>query len=83
MEIVGRIHLPPNRSLMDDSFVKWAIDKNIFVFHPILMKLGEVVDLCVHCTCTITSPSLSKSDEKQKKKVLLIDNLTDESSVKP
>ena len=51
-------------SLMDNSSVKWAII--IFVFHPILMKLGEVV---------VVLQVLSKSDEKQKT-VLLIARLT-------
>ena len=40
---LGRIHLPLNKTLMDDKSVKWAINTYFFVFHPILMKFGEVV----------------------------------------
>ena len=43
--IIGRIHLPLNGTLMDNTSIKQAIDKNFFVLHPILMKLGE---LAVH-----------------------------------
>ena len=59
----GRIHLPLNRTLMDDTSVKWSIIKTFFVFHPILMKLGEVV---VHMGTT-TSPSFIKIGWKTKK----------------
>ena len=51
---------------MDDTAVKWATNKT-FVFHPILMRLGEVV---VHMATAGTILQLhrvsSKSDEKQK-----------------
>ena len=40
---------------MDDTSIKQAINK-LFVFHPISMKLGEVV---VHMG-TITSPNFIK-----------------------
>ena len=36
---------------------KWAINKTFFVFHLILMKLGEVV---VTAMCTKNSPSFIK-----------------------
>ena len=47
---LGRIHLPLNKTLMDNTSVKWS------VFHLILMKLGEVVVPM----CTTTSPSFIK-----------------------
>ena len=53
-------------------------NENFFVFHPILMKLGEVV---VHMGTTIQlHQDSSKSDEKQK--VFIIDHLMEVSSVK-
>ena len=42
---------------------KWAINKT-FVFHPILMKIGEIV---VHMGIYNFANFLSKSDEKQKR----------------
>ena len=42
---------------------KWAINKTFFVFHLILMKLGEVVVIHVYYNFT---RFVSKSDEKQK-----------------
>ena len=63
---------------MDDTSVKWAINKTFFVFHPILMKLGEVV---VHMGTT-TSPSFIKIQNRMKnKKVFIIDQLTEVSSI--
>ena len=44
---------------MDDSSVKWDLNKTFFVFHPILMKLGEVSSGILHQVS-------SKLDEKQK-----------------
>ena len=41
-----------------NTSVKWAINTYFFVFHPILMKFGEVVVLM--CLCTTTSPSFIK-----------------------
>ena len=58
---------------MDDTSIKCAINKTLFVFHPILMKLAEVV---VHMGTT-TSPSQMKN-----KKVLIIDRLMEVSSIK-
>ena len=46
---------------MDNTSVTWAISKTFFAFHPILMKLGEVV---VHQSTTTYQVS-SKLDEKQ------------------
>ena len=55
--VLGRIHPPLkqdiNGTLMDDSSVKQATNITFFAFHPILMKLGEVV-VCA------TSPSFIK-----------------------
>ena len=48
---------------MDDTSVKWTINKAFFIFHPILMKLGEVV---VHPCVLQLHPVSPKSDEKQK-----------------
>ena len=42
---------------------KQAINKTFFVFHPILMKLGEIV---VHMDNYNFTQGSSKSDEKQK-----------------
>ena len=33
---IGRIHLPPNRSLMEDSSFKQAFNKTLFCFSSIL-----------------------------------------------
>ena len=41
---------------MDDTSVKWSIIKTFFAFHPILMKLGEVV---VHMYATTLTNVLS------------------------
>ena len=51
----------------DDTSVKRAFEKNFFVFHPILMKLGEIV---VH----IDKYNFTKFHQNQieNKKVLLI-----------
>ena len=55
------------------------IIKTFFVFHPILMKLGEVVVPI----CTTTSPSFIKIRWKTKKfSLCIIDHLTEVSSVK-
>ena len=62
---------------MDDTSVKWSIVKTFFVFHPILMKLGEVV---VHMGTT-TLPSFIKIGRKTKK-VLIIDCLMEVSFIK-
>ena len=43
--------------------IKQAINNTIFIFHPILMKFGEVV---VHLGILQLHPVSSKSDEKQK-----------------
>ena len=51
---------------MDDSSVKWAINKTFFVFQAILMKLGEVVCNTYGYLLQLHQVS-SKSDEKQKK----------------
>ena len=47
-------------------------NKNVFVFYPILMKLGEVV---VQMATTTSHELSSKLDEKQK--VFIIDHLTE------
>ena len=61
---------------MDNTSVKQSIIKTFFVFHPILMKLGEVV---VRMGWVLQFHQVSsKSDEK---KVLIIDCLTEVSSV--
>ena len=52
-------------------------NQNFFVFHPILMKLGEVV---VHMGTT-TKPSFYQNQMKNKK-VLIIDRLMEVLSVK-
>ena len=44
-------------TLTDDTSAKWAIIKTFFVFHPILIKLGEVVIPMY----TTTSPSFIKN----------------------
>ena len=40
---IGQIHLPLNKTLMDDTSVKWSIVKTFLFFIRFLMKLGEVV----------------------------------------
>ena len=42
---IGRIHLPLNKTLTltDGTSIKRVYNENYFVFHPILMKLGEIV----------------------------------------
>ena len=49
-------------------FTKTGYYKNFFVFHPFLMKLGEVVVLVTHWPLCVLQfhQVLSKSDEKQK-----------------
>ena len=53
---LDQIHLPLNKTLTDDTSVKQSIIKTFFVFHPILIKLGGVVENIG----TTTSPSVIK-----------------------
>ena len=49
---------------------KWAIDKTLLFFNPILMKLGEVIaDMRMGATTSLT---FMKIRIKKNKKVLLI-----------
>ena len=75
---MGRIHLPLNGNLTDDTFVKRSIIKTFFVFHPILMKLGEVV---VHVHVYYNFTKFHKNRMKNKK-VFIIECLTEVSSDK-
>ena len=63
-----RIPLPHIRSLIDDLSVKWSV-KKLFVFHPILMKLGEIVEYLRTMKYNTSAPPFVKIrslDEKQK-----------------
>ena len=62
---------------MDVTSVKWAINKTFFVFHPILMKLGEIVVPCVYYNFT-------KFHQNQMKNIkgLSLAHLMDVSSLK-
>ena len=55
---------------------KWAITKTFFVFHPILMKLNEVVVPIVYYNFTKFHQNQMKN-----KKVFIIDRLTEVSSI--
>ena len=72
---VGRIHLPFNKTLTDDTSVKWDINKT-FLFFIRFMKLGEVVVPVFY--------NFSKFHQNQMKneKVLLIAHLMDVSAGK-
>ena len=63
---------------MDDTSVKWAINKT-FVFHLILITLGEVA---VHKRQGYNNFKQFHQNWMKNKKVLLIARLTDTSSVK-
>ena len=60
--ILGRIHLVLNKTLTEDTSIKQTQIK-LFLFNPILLKLGEVVV----SMCTTTSPSFNKIGLNTKK----------------
>ena len=61
---------------MDDTSLKKPINKNFFVFHPILMKLTEVV-VVLHCYTWAVLHKFHQNGMKNKKVLLLIAYLMD------